>query len=149
MYKRQGYAACDIEIWDEQHLQCVGFAVSSEQAYVFTEQAFHPAFRLLRDPKLKLLFHNGQFDTYFLRTRNNVEVKGFVDDTIVRFHCCWPELAGKGEAKSKRTQKSLRFLASLYTMDEYWKDYEVDEAGMYYLNGLDCMITYDLSLIHI
>lgn len=137
-------SACDIEC-SPTTLACVGFAPSPSLAYVFTPASFEVAFELLRDPSLRLVFHNGQFDTYFLRTRCGVEVPGFSEDTIVSFHTCWPDLAGKGERASKRTQKSLKFLASLYTYDSWWKDYEFENLGeMYRLNGIDCMVTLEI-----
>lgn len=145
-YRRE--AACDIEIWDEHHLQCVGFAVSPTLAYVFTEATFLDAFDLLQDPELRFTFHNGQFDLFFLRSRYGIEVPGYHDDTIIRFHCCWPELAGKGEveSRSKRTQKSLRFLASLYlARPRWWKDYSSNAYEMYILNGIDCCVTYEIE----
>jgi hypothetical protein len=139
-----GWAACDIEN-SADSLACVGFAVSSSLAYVFTPPAFEAAFALLRDPYIRKCFHNGQYDMYFLRSRCGVDVAGFTDDTIVAFHVCWPALAGKGERGSKRTQKSLRFLASLYTFDSFWKDYEYKHVGeQYNLNGRDCMVTWDV-----
>ena len=139
-----GWVACDIENSGDT-LACVGFAVHSDLAYVFTPAAFPVAFAILRDPQIKKCFHNGQYDMYFLRTRCSVDVEGFADDTIVAFHVCWPALAGKGERGSKRTQKSLRFLASIYTFDAFWKDYEfANEGERFELNGLDCMVTWDV-----
>ena len=138
------WVACDIEN-SANALACVGFAVSSSLAYVFTPPAFVAAFALLRDPLIKKCFHNGQYDMYFLRSRCGVDVEGFTDDTIVAFHVCWPALAGKGERGSKRTQKSLRFLASIYTFDRWWKDYDfAHEAERFELNGRDCMVTWDV-----
>lgn len=140
-----GYVTCDIEIRDERTLACVGFAVSSEKAYVFTERAFKTAFEILRDPHIRKCFHNGQFDMHFLLTRNGVKTEGFADDSIIGFHCAWPALAGKGAKGSKRTMKSLNFLSSIYTKDRYWKDYDfADDSEMYYLNGVDCMVTWDV-----
>lgn len=143
--RKAGWTTCDIEIRDKQTLACVGFAPESGRAYVFTEPVFEDAFALLRDPALKKCFHNGQFDMYFLRTRCGVDVAGFADDTIIGFHICWPALAGRAERGNKRTQKSLRFLASLYTKDQWWKDYDfADDSEMYHLNGIDCMATFDV-----
>ena len=143
--RRSRLSACDIEIFDVQRLSCVGFAPSTSKAYVFTEAQFDAAFALLADPRVKLCFHNGQFDTHFLLTRCGIETTGFSDDTIVAFHICWPALAGKGERSSRRTQKSLKFLASLYTLDRWWKDYDFENLNeMYYLNGVDCMSTLEI-----
>ncbi len=140
-----GWVACDIENTADERLACVGFAPFSRLAYVFTPRVFEEAFDLLRDPKVGKCFHNGQYDMYFLRTRCGVDVKGFVDDTIVAFHCCWPALAGKSVRGTGRTQKRLLFLASLYTFDEFWKDYDfATDHERYALNGQDCMVTFDV-----
>ena len=142
---KAGWAACDIEIYSDMRLACIGFAPSSKKAYVFTPATFGAAFDLLHNPKLATCFHNGQFDLFFLRTRCGVNVANYADDTIIAFHICWPALAGKGERGSKRTQKSLKFLSSLYTKDAWWKDYDFEnDYQMYLLNGIDCMVTFDV-----
>ena len=45
---------------------------------------------------------------------------------MLGFHALEPELAGKAtkKKKSRRTVKSLKFLASVYTREPYWKNYE-------------------------
>jgi len=145
-----GLVACDIEItreWPSKCL-CVGFAPSATKAYVFTKSVLGHAFKLLEDDRLGKVFQNGQFDLHFLLTRHQCRVAGSVDDTIVAWHTRWPEIAGaktdlQGNKKGgiRRTRKSLLFFGSLYTNAEYWKDYDVDEEGMYVLNGKDCCIT--------
>lgn len=148
--RQAGIATADIECYDDQTLQCVGFAISPEQAYVFTEQTFEAAFRLLEDPEVGIIFQNGQFDLKFLKSRNGVTVQGYCGDPSIQWHCLWPEIAGAGidssgnRRGSKRTHKSLHFFASLYTKAQWWKDYETDDAGMYELNGKDCCITHEV-----
>ena len=137
--------ACDIECSDPQSLLCIGFAISPTEAYVFAGEAIPAALEIVADPSVRKIFQNGQFDAYFLKTRCGVEVASWTDDCMIAWHALWPEIAGKGKSKSKRTKKSLAFLASLYTESpEWWKDYETDEAGMYELNGRDCCITYEI-----
>ena len=47
---------------------------------------------------------------------------------------------------SRRTQKSLRFLASLFTRERWWKDYDfANEHDKYHLNGLDCCVTFEVA----
>ncbi len=67
-----------------------------------------------------------------------------------------PELAGaeiklrskKKGAYSRRTQKSLRFLASIFTRERWWKSYDFkDEMEKYQLNGLDCCVTFEVAEI--
>jgi hypothetical protein len=136
--------ACDIECQGADRTLCIGFAPSAEQAYVFTHKAYDGAFELLKDPTIGKVWQNGQFDLYHLLTREGVRVCGDFHDTQVLWHCMWPEISGKGRSKSKRTAKSLHFLASLYCWDEWWKDYETDTWGMYQLNGRDCCVTFDI-----
>ena len=137
--------ACDIECSDASTLLCIGFATSATEAFVFVGEALDAALEIVADPSVSKVFQNGQFDAYFLSTRCSTPVAGWTDDCMIAWHALWPEIAGKGAKGSKRTRKSLAFLASLYTESpEWWKEYDTDEAGMYQLNGLDCCITYEI-----
>lgn len=145
--KEAGLVACDIECSDPQTLLCIGFATSPNEAYVFVGNALDTALEIVADPSVSKIFQNGQFDAYFLKTRCGTQVVGWTDDCMIAWHALWPEIAGKGARGSKRTKKSLAFLASLYTESpEWWKDYDTDEAGMYELNGRDCCITYEIMM---
>lgn len=141
-----GYVACDIECVDSETIQCVGFADSTTQAYVFVGAALSVAYEILADASIRKVFQNGQFDAYFLKTRCNTPVAGWTDDCMIAWHALWPEIAGKGQKGSKRTRKSLAFLASLYTdSPEWWKNYEgATDTEMYELNGRDCCITLEI-----
>ncbi|KKL26211.1 hypothetical protein LCGC14_2397590, partial [marine sediment metagenome] len=100
---------------------------------------------ILEKPFPRKLAANGQFDIHFLRTRNGIRVKGYRDDTQVAWHSCYPQLAGKQDGSSAQTtKKSVAFLASLFTTDAWWKDYDTDEMGMYELCGRDCCIEFDI-----
>ena len=143
--KSAGTSACDIECSDASTLLCIGFATSATEAFVFVGEALVAALQIVADLSVSKVFQNGQFDAYFLKTRCGVEVANWTDDCMIAWHALWPEIAGKGAKGSKRTRKSLAFLASLYTESpEWWKEYDTDEAGMYQLNGLDCCITYEI-----
>jgi len=145
-----GLVACDIECIGPQITQCIGFATTAHQAFVFPPEMFKQAFGLLRDPRLGKIWQNGQFDLYHLLTREGLTVAGEFHDCIVAWHCMWPEIAGKSEDKrnkSKRTAKSLAFFGSVYTLDKWWKNYEgATDEEMYILNGKDCCITYDVFM---
>lgn len=148
--------ACDIEITEgpEHRCACVGFAVSTSVAYVFTPATLRYAFELLESPELRTVWQNGQFDLHFLLTRHDVRVAGPIDDTIVAWHALWPELAGKAQDKAsgerkrggaKRTHKGLAFLASLYSNVAWWKNYDFEtERQKWHLNGLDCCLTLEV-----
>lgn len=139
--RRSGLVGVDIENADARSVSCIGFAPSESVAYVFTPVMLTDALSLLTEDFHKV-FHNGQYDCYFLLTRHHCEVRGFTDDTSIAFHANWPELAGAAEGGGKRTHKSLRFLASLYTLDEFWKNYDfASEEEEYILNGRDCCVT--------
>lgn len=137
--------ACDIECYDSERLQCIGFATSATEAYVFVGEALAAALEIVADPGVSKVFQNGAFDAYFLATRCHTCVANWQDDCMIAWHALWPEIAGKGKAGSKQTRKSLAFLASLYTESpEWWKEYGGDDASMYELNGRDCCITFEI-----
>jgi uncharacterized protein YunC (DUF1805 family) len=142
----QGLVACDIECTDPNTLLCVGFAISSTEAYVFVGEALAAALEIVADPAVRKVFQNGAFDVYFLKTRCGVSTASYTDDCMIAWHALWPEIAGKSEKKSaKKTRKSLAFLISLYCDSPEWhKDYDTDEAGMYQLCGIDVCTTLEI-----
>jgi len=143
--------ACDIECHNSELTACIGFAPNSSEAFIFTPKHFYLAHKLLVQKNITKIFHNAQFDLYHLLSRDNVRVEGRIDDTMIAWHCLWPEIASQKESRnkkqgtSKRTHKSLAFLDSIYgSSPEWWKDYEFsDDAEMYELNGIDCCKTFD------
>lgn len=146
--------ACDIEIRDNQRLACVGFAGSLDRSYVFTERAFSRALEFLGSRKTVyagslgpgFVFQNGSFDSYFLRERCGLrDIPKYQEDTIVQWHTLFIEFAGAAASRSKRTAKSLNFLASLYSKLRFWKDYNfANDAEMYELCGIDCSATLEI-----
>jgi len=142
-----GVVACDIEQHDNNTLGCIGAAIDKHRAVVFPANLSGPLLRVIEQPTVKTVWQNGQYDIYFLRTRCGCRVGCYAGDTICQWHTLWPEVAGKAQSKhsgAKRTAKSLRFLSSIYTADEWWKDYNFEtQEDKYRLNGLDCCITLD------
>jgi DNA polymerase I-like protein with 3'-5' exonuclease and polymerase domains len=149
-------AACtavDIENTRDFALACVGFAPSPERAWVVpTASDWQRALvkRLCESLAPKVL-QNGQYDRYFLKRFCGIEVRGQVADTMLAWHALNPELAGKAIAtgdrrsRSGRTAKSLKFLASIYTRDAWWKEYDFgSEDDRYRLCGLDVCVTLDV-----
>lgn len=68
--------------------------------------------RILGNPRSAKIAQNSIFDIHFLLTRNGVEVRGPIYDTMVGHSVMFPELP-----------KGLGFLGSLYCgSQEYWKD---------------------------
>lgn len=147
--KHAGRAACDIEITKSypHGVLCVAFAPSVDRAYVFTQVTLPFAYDLLTGCRLNTIWQNGQFDIHFLATRAGIDVAGDLDDIIVAWHTRWPEIAGAavdidgGKKGSKATRKSLAFFASLHSTCSWWKDYSVDDEGMYRLCGQDACLT--------
>lgn len=150
-----GRAACDIEITagPDHRCACVGFATSPLHAYVFTPDTMEYAYALLTNDALRLVWQNGQFDMHFLLTRCGIRTH-VDEDTIIMWHTLWPEMAGQAQDAAagyarrgaKRTHKGLAFLASLYTRDAWWKDYDFrTDMEKYILNGRDCCITLEIA----
>lgn len=142
--------AIDIENTRDFELACCGFAVSPNAAYVIpaTHAWQRDLIRKLCESAAPKVLQNGAYDRYFLRKFCGVELRNVVFDTMLAWHVLQPEMAGQGQAKrgSKRTEKGLRFLASLYTREPYWKEYSFqNEAERWRLNGLDCCITLEVA----
>lgn len=137
--------ASDIETaWRPDYTTtCVGFATSPERAFVFTPRVKQYSTKLLVDPAVRKIFHNGSYDTYHLKKIDNITVKGWTEDTSILWRAVALEFAGQSIKGGKRTQKSLRFLCSLFTDVDWWKDYDFsNQDQMYDLNGHDVCNTY-------
>lgn len=138
--------AADIETRASGELACIGFAGESGRAFVFPARLLPIARRLLECSDVTCVWANGIYDLFVLKHRYGVDVRCRNDDAQVAWHAAYPELAGKDEGSKsfKFTRKSLAFLASMSTYDEWWKGvYETEEEFFIY-NGRDCCITFDV-----
>jgi hypothetical protein len=92
------------------------------------------------------VLQNGAFDRYFLRKYCGIALHNHAFDCMLAWHVAQPELAGQAQTKrAKRTEKSLRFLASIFTREPYWKNYAfANEDERYLLNGRDCCVTLEV-----
>lgn len=145
---QQDLISCDIELdrRDSRKLACVGFATSPNKAYVIPASRNDLISTLLSHCVPKI-WANGKFDLYFLKYRCGYNVEGEVHDVMAAWFSLYPELAGKSENKGvKMTRKSLAFLSSLFTFDEWWKGVYESETEYFIYNGKDCCITYDVFL---
>jgi DNA polymerase I-like protein with 3'-5' exonuclease and polymerase domains len=136
--------ACDIEIANDK-LACFGFATDANHAYVIPASKIHLIKEVCEHPVPKI-WANGKFDLFFLKYRCGIVVEGEVHDVMAAWFSLYPELAGAKQDKKKRkmTRKSLSFLASLFTLDAWWKgDYSTEHEFFIY-NGKDCCITFDI-----
>lgn len=142
--EQEDRVSCDIELWPDNSLACVGFGVSDRKAFVFPEKYFSQIRHLLEEERPHLIGANFQFDKYVLDSRRGVTVRGVSDDTQVAWHAMYPSLAGASEQRGHRmSRKGLAFIASLYTRAPWWKeDYET-ETEFFEYNGADCCITYE------
>ena len=149
------WCGADIENTHELELACMGFAESANHAYVIPAgEAWQRDLTrdLCEDPKVRKVFQNGQYDRLFLARQCGIETRGHAFDTQLAWHALNPELAGKKtevgykKAKSRRTAKSLKFLASIYCRAPWYKDYSfTSEHERYELCGKDCAYTLDIA----
>lgn len=134
--------AIDIETAQSGAPVCVGVSWRADQGLTLPLPAFtKQAKQLLAQPNRKVL-HNAQFDLTLLQ-RAGYAVAGEIADTMLLWHTVEPLLAGKTE--SGRSEKSLRFLASLLLDEPWWKDYEFrSEEERWRLCAKDARITLAL-----
>lgn len=97
------------------------------------------------------MLQNGQYDRFFLQQFAGINLYKQQFDIMLGWHALQPELAGKKLQKrkgtySRRTVKSLKFLASVYTRHPWWKDYDFKtETEKYRLCGVDCCETNEIA----
>ncbi len=143
--------AVDIETWGRT-LSCCGFATSPFESItiplvggqVSRDSAYAYVSCLCALENEKIL-HNGLYDWYWLDAEG-IELRNFKWDTLLMHHCFDPY-----------ETHSLDFLASIYTLQPYWKDeakdaeeivkYAKDLHALWVYNGLDCCVTHELQPI--
>ena len=109
---------CDIETKKfTQYIRCMGFAWSPTEAVCIFNDSYDgigPNFKrwlqLVLENDVPKTFHNGAFDTHFLRV-NGIEVRGWDYDTMLMQHSLQPELP-----------LGLDYCTSMYTDINYYKD---------------------------
>lgn len=144
------YLTFDIETAQNQIL-CIGFGWSKSDAVCIpifysgnswwtTEQEFTiiKAIReLFLNPSVKFIAQNAQYDMIYLADKWGVEVTNLWMDTMVAFHCVYPEL-----------KKGLDFLCSIYTNRPYYKDMPGTGGPdvLWKYNCLDTVTTYECAM---
>lgn len=135
-YEREALAAPLVAVDSEtdgehaERVACVAFATTAREGVCFplTDWTRPVVGRILVSQVPKVL-QNAQFDLTVLEGRERLPVTNVVADTMLEWWAVEPLLAGKQEGKAgKRTEKSLRFLASLLTSEPYWKSYDFHDA---------------------
>lgn len=144
------YVSFDIETGGEQIL-CLGLAWSAEEAicipicysgssYWTTEEemAIIKQIRyLMTSTTVKFIAQNAQFDMVYIADKWGIEVRNLWMDTMVAFHCCYPEL-----------EKGLGFINSIYTNRPYYKDMPGTGGPdiLWHYNCLDCVVTWECAM---
>lgn len=145
----------DIENTHDLKLACVGFAPTIVRAWVIPagDGGQLAAIRELCESNLPKVLQNGQYDRLFLKRFAGITLRNQRFDTQLAWHALNPELAGKKtdvgykKARSRRTAKSLKFLASIYLRVPYWKNYDfLSPEEQYTLCGRDVCNTLDIAL---
>ena len=137
---------------------CVAFANGPEHAIVFPgkpsyDHPYEAAIRRLLESGVQKVFQNGQFDVTMME-RGGWRVNNWRYDTMLMWHALEPMLAGTQKDDSaagrkkkggKRTEKGLRFLASLLTDRPFWKSYEFErDEDQFALCAEDAMATWEI-----
>ena len=137
----------DIETYEDTSIACIGVGTAAGVGMTFPWEGRYFSYieRILGSP-CKKFFHNGQFDVTILR-RAGFEVQNW-HDTMLMWHVLEPALSGQKEGKArKRTEKSLRMLASVLTWEPFWKDYSFwAEEERYALCAKDARVTLECGL---
>lgn len=149
------WLSVDIENTHDLQLACVGFAPSVDEAWVIPANDGWQldAIQALCESATPKVLQNGQYDRFFVRRFNGFEIRNQVFDTQLAWHALNPELAGQKtdvgykKRRTRRTAKSLKFLASIYLRVPYWKDYDfLTDEDRYMLCGKDVCNTLDIAL---
>ena len=147
---KQPYVSFDIETAGDQ-ITCIGFGWSdtesicipicySTNSWWTKEEENHIILRLQKlfaNPNIKFIAQNAQYDMIWLADRWGIEVVNLWMDTMIAFHCVYPEL-----------KKGLAFLCSIYTTRPYYKGMPKEETGpniLWKYNCLDTVVTWEVA----
>lgn len=143
--------AFDIETQQNQ-ITCIGFSWSKEDAIcvpIFFSGSSHwssahelgviKAIReLLTNPNVKFIAQNAQFDMTIIKDLWGIEVVNLYLDTMVAFHCLYPEL-----------RKGLDLISSIYTKRPYYKGMvgkHDPPTVLWKYNCYDTVVTYESAV---
>jgi uracil-DNA glycosylase family 4 len=147
------WLAVDIENTERRELACVAFAANTTKAWVVpaTQGWQLTLIKELCESSAPKVLQNGQYDRFFLRRFAGIALRAQAFDTMLAWHALQPELAGRKmqtrkRAYGRRSVKSLKFLASIYTRVPWWKEYAFQNEGeRYELCGRDACVTLDVA----
>ena len=150
MLKTKEYVSFDIETNRAEQIRCLGLGWSKQDAicipicygetsYWTSEQELAIVQRvreLFACTEPKLIAQNAQYDMTYLKDKWGVVVKNLWLDTMIAFHCIYPEL-----------RKGLDFLCSIYTLRPYYKDSGHGGPNqLWKYNCLDCVATWECAM---
>ena len=123
---------------------CVAFAATPEEGVTLLWPAHAEAIaELLAAPMPKVL-QNAQYDLTKFR-RYGLTVNGEIHDLMLLWHATEPLIAGRSSGGAKRSEKSLRFLASVFTDEPWYKDYAFQSGEeKYILCAKDARVTLEV-----
>ena len=123
---------------------CVSFAASAAEGITFPLDTHKDVIAELLASPVRKVFQNAQYDLTKFR-RYGFQVGGEIEDIMLAWHAKEPLIAGRSESGTKSTQKSLRFLASVYTDEPYWKNYNFETAeDKWRLCATDARVTWEI-----
>lgn len=148
---KQQYLSFDIETDIHlQQIECIGFGWAKDKAicipiFYGMKSWFTPVEekaiilelqKLFQNKSIKFIAQNAQFDMTYNKDKWGCEVANLWMDTMLGFHCIYPEL-----------KKGLAFLASIYTKRPYYKDDSGGSANQRWTyNCIDCVATFECAM---
>ena len=137
--------ACDTETAGQDVPVCCAFAASPGRGVTFVLPRDRDCVaELLASPSEKV-WQNAQFDLTVLQ-RAGYAVNGVQHDAMLLWHALEPLIAGRsGDSGSKASQKGLRFLASVFTDEPFYKNYAFTcEEDRWRLCATDARVTLEV-----
>jgi len=125
--------AFDIETGEGHNITCLGLGCD-RRAVVIRFPISPTMWELLQEGfrTHQLIAHNAAFDITFLREKTGFTIDSLKMDTMVAFHTLASHLP-----------KGLDFLCTWYTSyQNYWSG----KQDLYYYNGMDAIVTHEVSL---
>lgn len=137
--------ACDTETAGQDTPVCCAFSGGSSRGVSFVlPRDGEVVAELLACPSQKV-WQNAQFDLTILK-RAGFVVNGEQHDVMLLWHTLEPLIAGRSsDLGSRQSAKSLRFLASVWTNEPWWKDYDFkSEEERWALCATDARVTFEI-----
>jgi uracil-DNA glycosylase family 4 len=151
LLKKEKYICFDIETLANQ-ITCIGFGWSKNDALCIpifyagnswwtTEQEIAIILgikELFQTTSVNFIAQNATYDMVYIKDKWGAEPKNLWMDTMVAFHCVYPELP-----------KGLDFLCSVFTRRPYYKDMFHEQKGpdtLWHYNCLDNVVTWECAM---